>query len=237
METNSNNSQCTVGCCKQKLTTVFCRAKALLLQPTETWKQIATENKSITELYKEYILILALLPALTGFLSLAVIGINVPFLGTYRAPLFSTLLTQAVSYVLMLGMLYVAAIVLEFFAPKFEATVSREVAFRLCAYSTTPLMVASILSLLPILALFAFAAAALYSIYLFWTGLGVLTQVPESRRIGYVLVSALSTFVIVVVFASIQAALSSPAIPPPSANYDELRDSMKQLFEHTLKDK
>jgi dolichyl-phosphate-mannose--protein O-mannosyl transferase len=98
-------------------------------------------------------------------------------------------------------------------------------------------MVASILSLLPILALFAFAAAALYSIYLFWTGLGVLTQVPESRRIGYVLVSALSTFVIVVVFASIQAALSSPAIPPPSANYDELRDSMKQLFEHTLKDK
>ena len=61
------------------------RVKAILGTPRTEWPVIASEPATIGGIYKDYVLILAAIPAVFGFLKYSVIGINLPFLGTYRA--------------------------------------------------------------------------------------------------------------------------------------------------------
>lgn len=222
-DSNSPAPSCCGASCRLKFTKILTRAKALFVSPAETWKQIESENRSIADIYREYLLILAAVPAVTSFISQAIIGI---------APIFGTLIGQVISYGCLLGMVYIAAIVLEFLAPKFDAKISRETAFRLCAYSITPLFVAGVFILFPLLSLLGLAAAALFSIYLFWLGIGLLTNVPEQRRVGFVVVSALATFALGLVVGSLQ--ISMTPTPPPPADMEQISESMKQLIEQAL---
>ena len=104
---------------------LIARVRAILLKPRETWPEIAAEPASVSAIYRDYVLILAAVPALGMLIGTALFGIQVPMMGTIRIG-FGALLTQAVlSYAVSLLMTYAMAVVIESLAPTFGAARDR----------------------------------------------------------------------------------------------------------------
>ena len=105
---------------------VIARAKSMLLTPRTEWPVVAAEPETVGGLYSSYILLVAAIPSLAFFLSTAVVGVSVPFLGTYYRVGIATALTRAIlRYVLALAGVYVVALIVEAFAPTFGAEKNR----------------------------------------------------------------------------------------------------------------
>ena len=159
------------------------RVKDILLNPKQTWPVIATEQTDITTLYTQYVMILALIPAVAGFIGMSVIGFSV--LGhTIRVPLFTGIANMVVSYVLSLAMIYLLALLADRLAPNFGGEKSMDNAMKLIAYSSTAGMVGGIFSLIPGLSILGFLTA-LYSLYLLFLGVPVMMKAPQERALSY----------------------------------------------------
>ncbi len=159
------------------------RAQDILLKPKATWPVIDAEPADAASLYKSYVMILALIPAVAGFIGLSLIGIGA-FGVNFRVPIVSGLAHMVVGYVMSLVMVFVLALIVDAMAPTFEGTKSQISALKLAAYASTAGFVGGIFSLLPALSILG-ALAALYGIYLFYTGLPVLMKCPPDKAIAY----------------------------------------------------
>ena len=62
------------------------RAQNILLTPKTEWPVIAAEPETTAGLYTKYILILSAIGPIAMFLRSTLIGISVPFVGTYKVP-------------------------------------------------------------------------------------------------------------------------------------------------------
>ena len=99
---------------------IVARAKSTLLTPKTEWPIIASESETVAHLYSDYILIMAAIPAVVFFLSAAVIGISVPFLGSYRVGVGTALTSALTSYALGLVGVYIVALIVDALAPSFN---------------------------------------------------------------------------------------------------------------------
>lgn len=209
---------------------VLDRAKAVLIAPAATWAVIKGETTSIKDIYQNYLAILAAIPALASFIGLTVIGISIPFFGTWRYPFFPALVSHLIQYALSLAMIYVAALVLEKLAPKFEAKTDLLSTFKLVAYSVTPAWLAGVFGIFPgSLTMLAGLLGAGYSIYVFMLGVQPMTGVPESRKIGYVAVSALTIIGLAIIIHWVSNNFA-PYPGPSGFNGQPIApDSMKRL--------
>jgi len=145
---------------------IITRAKAVLLAPRTEWPLAAAEPNTIGGLYSGYIVVLAAIPAIMRFLSSTLIGVSVPFLGSYRVPMAAGLTTAVVTYVLSLVWIYVVALIVDALAPSFSGEKNRVQALKAVAYSSTAYWVSSIIGIIPGLGLLAALAGGIYSIYL-----------------------------------------------------------------------
>lgn len=234
---NLNNSQSS-GSGNQAmnmLTSVFQRAKAVLMDPAGTWQVIKAESTTIKDIYQNYLVILAVIPAIASLIALSIIGIQIPLYGTFRAPFFGTLISQVINLAVSLGMVYVAALVIEKLGPKFDAKPDTLSAFKLVAYSMTPAWVAGIFVLLPWgIAALASLAGAIYAIYVFLQGVQPMTGVPDNRKTGYVAVSALVIIVLGIIVGFIVANVTAPA-PGHYGNPQGLQSEQLKQFEESMK--
>ena len=78
------------------------RAKAILLQPAQTWPVIDAEPASVASIYKDWLIIMAAIPAVCGFIGMSLVGVGAFGFG-YRVPLVGGLVTMIFGYVLSLG--------------------------------------------------------------------------------------------------------------------------------------
>ncbi|MDQ0084516.1 hypothetical protein J2W35_004885 [Variovorax boronicumulans] len=159
------------------------RVQSILLKPKATWPEIDAEPADAASLYKNYVMILALIPAVASFIGLSLIGIGA-FGVSFRVPIVSGLANMVVGYVLSLVMVFVLALIIDAMAPTFEGTRSQIGALKLSAYASTAAFVGGIFSLLPSLSVLG-ALAALYGVYLLYTGLPVLMKCPPDKAIAY----------------------------------------------------
>jgi hypothetical protein len=159
------------------------RVQSILLKPKATWPEIDSEQADAASLYKNYVMIIALIPAVASFIGLSLIGIGA-FGVSFRVPIVSGLANMVVGYVLSLVMVFVLALIIDAMAPTFEGTRSQIGALKLSAYASTAAFVGGIFSLLPSLSVLG-ALAALYGIYLLYTGLPVLMKCPPDKAIPY----------------------------------------------------
>ena len=141
---------------------IISRAKAILLTPKTEWPIIAAEPDSIAGIFTGYILVMAAIPAIIRFLSASVIGVSVPFLGSYRVDIGTALTTAVISYVLSLVGLCIVALIVEALAPTFGGEKNRVQAFKTVAYAFTASWVASIIGIIPGLGLIAALAGLIY---------------------------------------------------------------------------
>jgi hypothetical protein len=159
------------------------RVKAILLKPAETWPVIEQEATDTGRIYKDYLVILAAIPAVAGFVGWSLIGVG-GFGMSFRVPLLAGLGNMIVGYVLTLVMIYVMALIANALAPTFGGEKNQLNALKLTAYGSTAALVGGIFSLLPALAMLGLVAA-LYSIYLIYTGIPVLMKAPPGKAAGY----------------------------------------------------
>src|SRR5256885_1198217 len=117
------------------------RVKAILLTPQTEWPVIAREPGDVSSLFARYVAILALIPALAGFIGTSLVGSYVPF--------FSGLISAIVSYVMTFVVVYVVALIVDALAPTFDAQKNFPNALKLTVYSLTPFWLAGVFLLVP----------------------------------------------------------------------------------------
>lgn len=159
------------------------RVQAILLKPKETWPVIAQEGGDVASIYKNYVVILAAIPAVASFIGLSVVGVGM-FGGSFRVPIVAGLVNMVVGYILSLVMVYVLSLIANALAPTFAGEKNALNAFKLIAYASTAGMVGGIFSLLPGLSILGLLAS-LYSIYLIYTGIPPLMKSSPDKAIGY----------------------------------------------------
>ncbi len=144
---------------------LIARVQALLLSPKTEWPVIAAEPETVSSLYKNYILILAAIPAVAGFIKGSLIGYSA-FGFTVRTPFVSGVFGMIVQYALILGIVYVLALVIDALAPSFGGEKSPIQALKTSAYAYTAGWVASIGVIVPWIGWLIALAGAIYGIYL-----------------------------------------------------------------------
>ena len=183
------------------------RVVNILTKPASEWPVIAAEPSDVNGLYRNYIVMLAAIPAVCTFLGLMVIG--VPFFGSYG---FSAALVAGImSYVSTLASVYIAALIIEKLAPNFDSTGDTAQALKLVAYASTPVWIAGVLHLVPLLGILTILAL-LYAIYLFYLGVAPVMKTPNDKVLPYMVVSAVVVVVVTVCLQFLLTTLSGAAL-------------------------
>ena len=173
------------------------RVKNILLTPKTEWPVIDAEPTTVADLYKGYIMPLAAIGPIAQAVGWTVFGLRVPFLGTYRMPIGTALVSALVTYLLTLVAVYVLAIIIDKLAPTFNGTPSQIQALKVAAYSSTASWVAGIFQLIPALSMLSILGV--YSLYLLYLGLPVLMKTPPEKALSYTVVVILAAIVLFMV--------------------------------------
>src|SRR5688572_28415630 len=160
---------------------IVSRVKAILMSPKTEWPIIAAEATTIADLYKNYVLILAAIPAVAGFIKMSIIGTTIPFAGTFRVGMVSGLTTAIISYVLSLVAIFIVALIIDALAPTFGAVKDQMQALKTAVYAYTAYWVVSIAQVVPAIGVLIVLAGALYSLYLLYLGLPFTMKAPADR--------------------------------------------------------
>ncbi len=182
------------------------RVTNILTKPAAEWPVIAAEPADVTSLYTTYIMILAAVPAVSTTLGMAVIG---GFFGPVG--LAAALAAGVISYVGALIGCFVAAFIIEKLAPTFNSSGNTAQALKLVAYAYTPVWVAGVLHLVPMLGILTILAA-LYSIYIFYLGLAPVMKTPQDKIVPYMLVSAIAIIVVSFVITALLGMMVGAAL-------------------------
>lgn len=183
------------------------RVKEILLTPKQAWPVIETEETNTALLYTQYIMILAAIQAVAGFIGMSLFGVSA-FGVSVRIPLMTGLLQMIFGYLLTLAMVYVVAMIANALAPSFGGQKNPLNALKLVAYSSTAAMVGGIFALLPALAVLSLIAA-IYSLYLLYLGVPMLMKVPEKSVLPYTAVLVISAIVVGAIAGMILGSLRS----------------------------
>ncbi|HMF98242.1 MAG TPA: Yip1 family protein [Vicinamibacterales bacterium] len=173
------------------------RVTNILKQPASEWPVIAAEPADVASLLQGYAAPLAAIPAICRWIGFSVIGMSVPFVGTFRVGIVRGLANAIVYFVFALAGAYIAALVIEKLAPTFKSSGGTIQALKLVVYASTPVWVAGVLNLIPALSPLIIIAA-LYAVYVFYLGLPHLMHTPSDQVIPYMVVSALVMVVVTV---------------------------------------
>jgi hypothetical protein len=178
------------------------RVTRILKQPQTEWPVIEAESTSVGTLYRSYIMPLAAIPAICGFLGMVLIGVSLPVVGGFRYGIAEALRVEVFRFVSQLIVCYIAAYVVSMLARTFNSRDDVVQALKLVAYSMTPVWIAGVLYLIPALAVLVLLAG-LYGIYLFYLGVPVLMKSPADKVVPYMIVSVVVIIVIWFVLAAV----------------------------------
>ncbi len=187
---------------------LLARVRSILLTPRAEWPVIETETTTAADLYKNYIIILAAIPAVFGFIKGSLIGIDLPLMGTMRVGIGAGIAGMLTSYVLSLVQVFVIALIVDALAPTFGGQKNQAQALKLAAYAFTAAWVAALGQIVPWLGGLIALIGGLYSIYLFYLGLPVLMKCPPERAVAYTAVVIIVTIVLSVVIGLGVAAIT-----------------------------
>ncbi|MGE0830111.1 MAG: Yip1 family protein [Hyphomonadaceae bacterium] len=181
------------------------RAKNILLQPKAEWDKIKGEQTGLQALITGYVLPLAALAAICGFIGMAFIGVPMPW-GTIRIPIATAAGSAILQVVLACAWVWVLGQIINAIAPSFGSTQDTGQAYKVAAYSGTASLLAGVFAIFPPLAWLGLVG--LYSLYLLWVGLPKLMNTPEDKKVGYfatvLVIAILGAIVLVIILSSVQ---------------------------------
>jgi hypothetical protein len=179
------------------------RVKGILLTPETEWVAIEHEPGTPAYLFPHYVVYLAAIPPLAGFIGSSIVGVAGPG-GTVRVPLFAGLLGAVMAYVLSFAVVYAVAIIVDQLAPRFGGQKDFANALKVTVYALTPYWVLGICQMIAGLRFVGYVAA-LFGIYLLWLGIPRLMKAPPDRAVPYVATTAACAIVALAMIALIEA--------------------------------
>ncbi|HWW84257.1 MAG TPA: Yip1 family protein, partial [Vicinamibacterales bacterium] len=153
---------------------------------------------------------LAAIGAVAGFIGRTMIGVTIPFLGTYRTPLTTGLVFAVFTVCMAVVSMFIISFVINALAPTFNGEQNFSQAMKIAVYSYTPTWLAGVLGILPALGLLAILGA-LYGLYLLYLGLPRLMKCPEDKALGYTIVVVICAIVLSVIVSLTGAAIVGTA--------------------------
>jgi hypothetical protein len=180
------------------------RVRNILLTPGSEWRVIREEPLTMAAIFARYAMVLTAIPALAGFVSYSLVGVSLPFFGTFRYPLGRGLAWALLTYVLSLAGIFLLVLVVDGLAPLFAAEKNLASSAKIVVFAYTASWIGGVFAVLPGLYLLAILAGA-YSLVLLWLGIKALRNVSSSKAAGYSLVAlivAVAVYFIVALVAS-----------------------------------
>ena len=171
------------------------RARAILTSPKAEWPVIAAEPATVTSLYTGYIMWLAAIPAVFGFIKGSLIGHSL-FGVSVSTPILAGIMGMVLGYVLGLAVLYLVAMIVNVLAPTFGGRKDQVQALKAVGYAWTAAWVAGIAVILPWIGWLVALAGAIYSIRLLYLGLPHTMKSPPEKSLGYTAVIVICTLVL-----------------------------------------
>lgn len=161
------------------------RAKNILLTPKAEWQKIESEPFDLQKLYVGYVLPLAALAAICGFIGMSIFGVSALGVG-FKVPIVTGIVSAILQTAVAVVMVYVMALVTNALAPNFGSQPDVGKSHKLAAYGCTAGFLAGVFAIFPPLAMLAIVG--LYSLYLLFVGLPILMKTPEDKAILYLIV-------------------------------------------------
>jgi hypothetical protein len=184
------------------------RLKGMLIAPKAEFAQIAAAGTATSRIYTGFVMPLALLDALIGFIHVSIVGTAEPLTGTVRVPVTGGLLTALLVFAFGLLGIGVVAWVIDALAPFFGAVPDRRLASATAAYASTPIWLATVLVPFPTVWAPVEVLAVMYHTWLLYVGLRVLMRAARDRVLGYATTVVLCTILLEIVFTMASTALS-----------------------------
>lgn len=176
----------------------------LYAHPKEEWQSIEKRHESMVYSLV-HILTIALIPAICGYYAAAHIGWTIgsgePILLSQSSAM---MMAVAMYFALIIGV-FALAYLIHWMAITFDSTPSFTQSLELAAYASTPVLMVGITVLYPVLWFVAVAGiiAICYSIYLLYSGVPIMMNIPEDK--GFIYSSSVVTcglILIVVILAA-----------------------------------
>jgi hypothetical protein len=178
------------------------RVRRILFTPSSEWRVIERESGDPVQLFVKYAAILALIPAIAGFIGMSMVGVKVS-IGTFRVPLGAGLVNAVISYLFTFVLVYIVALTVDLLAPYFHGQRNFTSALKLSVYSFTPAWLAGIFLLIP--GLRFLTILGLYGVYLMGTGLPVLMGAARESAMAYTALVAVVALITAFALAAIQS--------------------------------
>lgn len=176
---------------------IVARAKNMIMSPAAEWPAVAGESYTVGSLYQGYVIPLAAIPPVATFIG---------YLIFWHVGFGFALGHAIVMYILSLIAVYVIAFIAAKLAPMFGGADNMESALKLVAFGSTGAWVGGIFHIVPVLGILSLLAA-IYGIYLFYTGITPVMNVPSGRAIGYLIALIVTWVVIAIVIGLIVFAI------------------------------
>lgn len=186
------------------------RAKAILSDPSAEWTRIEKESGDAAYLLSSYVAVLALIPAVFGFVGACVVGAVVPGIGLVRAPIMDGLFGAVFGYVVTCATVLALGLLIRVLAPMFSGRADFDSSFKLAVYAYTPVWLAGISLLAP--GLRFLELIGFYGAYILWTGLPRLIKTPERKVLSFTAVIVVCGFVLAMIGSIAQRRLFGPAL-------------------------
>lgn len=173
------------------------RAKNIILTPKTEWPVVAGEATPAAQLIAGYVLPLAAVAAIAGFIGIVLVGAVLGRLGVHIGLVWAV--AGAIYQVVMaVVMVYVMAFIIDALAPSFGAQKSFPQALKVAAYAYTPVWVVGIVKIIPLLGILVLLAA-IYAIYLLYLGLQGVMRAPAEKAAGYTAVVVIVGIIVAIV--------------------------------------
>lgn len=174
------------------------RAKNIIVSPKTEWMVIEQEMATPQSLLISYVLPMAIIASIGKILT-----------GLVWAGLFTNYFIWAAifGFISIIISFYISVYVIDMLAPGFGSEKNLNRSAQLVAYSNTPNWIAGLLSFIPIIGWLLVIAGWVYSIYLFYIGLGPLKKTPEDKKVVYMIVAFIIMIAVLFIISAILMAI------------------------------
>ncbi|MCA9904871.1 MAG: YIP1 family protein [Anaerolineae bacterium] len=168
---------------------VFQHVWGLMSQPAAEWAKIRDRRCSISGCFSTHISVLALIPALAGYIGITQVGWEFGS-QTVKLDPDNAITVTVVFYLAMLFAVLVVGKMIDWMSQTYDVRQPLSQSIALSAYTATPLFLAGVFQLNPIVWLnFLIGLPVIgYTVYLLYTGLPIMMEIPEEK--GFVFSSA-----------------------------------------------
>ncbi|HNW49788.1 MAG TPA: Yip1 family protein [Prolixibacteraceae bacterium] len=170
------------------------RAKGIIRTPKQEWEVIATEKKSTMDVFKSYFLPLSAIPVVACYIGYGIVGSDQGMFGKIATAKLGYSYA-ALSFITFILSTFLTALIISSLAGHFEAQKNFNRAYKLVVYSYTPMLLASIFYIIPVLSPLV-VIAGIYYFYLLYYGIKPMTKVSDEKMKSFFFISLAATIVV-----------------------------------------